>query len=64
MQQMGFREDASPGAKEAFLKHLIKASTGASDNNKLNLYILEIPYLVRPEKILVIQFRLLKSFFP
>ena len=28
MKEMGFREDASVGAQEAFLKHLIKASMG------------------------------------
>lgn len=28
MREMGFRDDASEGAKEAFLKHLIKAAHG------------------------------------
>ncbi|MEZ0390981.1 MAG: hypothetical protein ACAH59_02120 [Pseudobdellovibrionaceae bacterium] len=28
MKEMGFREDAPASAKEAFLKHLIKNSTG------------------------------------
>jgi hypothetical protein len=28
MKEMGFREDASDGAKEAFIKHLIKAVAG------------------------------------
>lgn len=30
MQELGFNKDAPDGVKEAFIKHLIKASTGAS----------------------------------
>lgn len=29
MQEMGFKKDASRGTQEAFLKHLIYASTGS-----------------------------------
>jgi hypothetical protein len=30
MQEIGFKKDAPDSVKEAFIKHLIKASTGAS----------------------------------
>lgn len=30
MEEMGFNKDASEGAKEAFIKHLLKASMGVN----------------------------------
>ena len=51
MQELGFKQDAPDSVKEAFIKHLVKASTGVNIMTPSEKKEIE----ANPERVIVIQ---------
>ena len=51
MQELGFKQDAPDSVKEAFIKHLVKASTGVNIMTPSERKEIE----ANPERVVVIQ---------